>query len=200
MRPRKGDFAFCLMRRTAFVVLLLLFMFKLTASTDPHQKLKSSPAFSRLRDSKRQSPLVALARAKLRKQQSKIRLHKEKQNYQPQHGTIKSRCIKTKQQSKKPHAEKETVVHHSPHRNPKNQRPSILHAALTENSRPLAGGYASVNRFARNGGRSQTNRYPQFRTHQTPRYPQNTVLTKPRNSSRTTSQVKCLVLRIPTVK
>ena len=59
-------------------------------------------------------------------------------------------------------------------------RASILHAALTENSRPPAGGYASVNRFARNGGRSQTDINPQ-----------NTAPTKPRNSSRTASQVKC---------
>ena len=50
--------------------------------------------------------LVALARAKLRKPQLKIRLHKEKQNYKSKHETSKSRCIKTKQQSQKPHAEK----------------------------------------------------------------------------------------------
>ena len=34
--------------------------------------------------------LVALARAKLRKQQSKIRSHKEKQNHQSKHGTSKT--------------------------------------------------------------------------------------------------------------
>ena len=145
--------------------------------------------------------LVALARAKLRKQQSKIRLHKEKQNYQPQHETIKSRCIKTKQQSKKPHAEKETVAHHSLHRNPKNQRPSILHAALTENSRPLAGGYASVNRFARNGGRSLGSINPQFRTHQTPRYPQSEQTQQSSiNTQNPKIKLNALVLRIPTVK
>ncbi len=66
------------------------------------------------------------------------------------------------------------------HNKPNNQRASILHAALTENSRPPAGGYASVNRFARNGGRSLGLINPQ-----------NTVPTKPRNPSRTASQVKC---------
>ena len=50
--------------------------------------------------------LVALARAKLRKQQRKIRPHKEKKKHQSKHGTNKSSCIKTKQQSQKPHAEK----------------------------------------------------------------------------------------------
>ena len=80
--------------------------------------------------------LVAPAGAKLRKQQLKIRLHKEKQNYKSKHGTHKAA------NQKKPHAEKETVVHHNLHCKRKNQRASILHAALTENSRPLAGGYA----------------------------------------------------------
>ena len=42
----------------------------------------------------------------------------------------------------------------------------------------------SVNRFARNGGRSLGSINPQFRTQQTTRYPQNTAPTKPRNSSR----------------
>ena len=74
--------------------------------------------------------LVALARAKLRKQQLKIRSHKEKQNYQPQHGTNKSRCIKTKQQSKKPHADKTISRTAVPHINPKKQRASNLHAAI----------------------------------------------------------------------
>ena len=69
--------------------------------TDPHQKLKSSPAFSRLRDSKGQSPLVALARAKLRKQQLKIRLHKEKQNYKSKHGTHKAANKKSRMQKRK---------------------------------------------------------------------------------------------------
>ena len=79
--------------RTAFMRFILLFIFRGTAATDPHQKLKSSPAFSRLRDSKGQSPLVALARAKLRKQQIKIRPHKEKQSQQSKHRTNKSKCI-----------------------------------------------------------------------------------------------------------
>ena len=69
----------------------------------------------------------------------------------------------TKQQSQKPHADKTISRTTVLHINPKNQRASILHAALTENSRPPAGGYASVNRFARNGGRSQSNINPQFR-------------------------------------
>ena len=67
-----------------------------------------------------------------------------------------------------------------PHSKPNHWRASNLHAALTENSRPPAGGYASVNRFARNGGRSLGLINPQ-----------NTVPTKPRNPSRTASQVKC---------
>ena len=87
MRPRKGFFCVLFVNRTDFVRFILLFIFRGTAVTDPHQKLKSSPAFSRLRDSKGQSPLVALARAKLRKLQLKIRLHKEKQSQQSQHRT-----------------------------------------------------------------------------------------------------------------
>ena len=70
---------------------------------------------------------------------------------------------RSKPQIQKPHAEKGTADYHSLHRKPKEQRASILHAALTENSRPPAGGYASVNRFTRNGGRSQSNINPQFR-------------------------------------
>ncbi len=133
--------------------------------------------------------LVALARAKLRKQQSKIRPHKEKKNYQSQHETHIADATH-KAANKKAACRKETVDHHSLHRKRKKRRASNLHAALTENSRPPAGGYASVNRFARNGGRSQTNINPQ-----------NTVPTKPRNPSRTASQVKCaLVLRIPITK
>ena len=66
-------------------------------------KRKSSPAFLRLRDSKGQSPLVALARAKLRKQQSKIRPHKEKKKQ-----TVTTQNAQSRK-SKKPHAEKETV-------------------------------------------------------------------------------------------
>ena len=78
MCPRKGYFSVLFVNRTDFVRFIFLFRFRGTAPTDPHQKLKSSPAFSRLRDSKGQSPLVALARAKLRKPQLKIRPHKEK--------------------------------------------------------------------------------------------------------------------------
>ena len=66
--------------------------------------------------------LVALARAKFRKQQSKIRLHKEKQKRQPKHKTHKAT-------NKKAACRKETVVYHSLHRKRKNQRASILHAA-----------------------------------------------------------------------
>ena len=105
--------------------------------------------------------LVALARAKFRKLQIKIRLHKEEQNYKSKHGTHKANASHKAANQKKPHAEKETVVHHNLHRKRKKCRASILHAALTENSRPPAGGYASVNRFARNGGRSQSNINPQ---------------------------------------
>ena len=151
---------------------ILLFIFRGTAPTDPHQKLKSSPAFSRLRDSKGQSPLVALARAKFRKPQSKIRLHKEKQSQQSQHRTHIAN-ISHKAANKKAACRKETVVHHSLHRKRKKCRASTLHAALTENSRPLAGGYASVNRFARNGGRSLGSINPQFKKHQSNRYPYN---------------------------
>ena len=65
------------------------------------------------------------------------------------------------------------------HSKPNHWRASNLHAALTENA-DRKGGYASVNRFARNGGRSLGSINPQ-----------NTAPTKPRNSSRTASQVKC---------
>ena len=98
--------------------------------------------------------LVAPAGAKLRKQQSKIRPHKEKKKRQSQHETHKAT-------NKKAACRKRNSRTAIPHSKPNHWRASNLHAALTENSRPLAGGYASVNRFARNGGRSQTNRYPQ---------------------------------------
>ena len=44
--------------------------------------------------------LVAPAGAKLRKQQSKIRLHKEKQSQQSKHRTSKSKCIAQSRKSK----------------------------------------------------------------------------------------------------
>ena len=100
--------------------------------------------------------LVAPAGAKFRKQQSKIRSHKKKQNRQSKHRTLKATNPKAacRKRNSRPAI---------PHIKPKEQRASNLHAALTENSRPPAGGYASVNRFARNGGRSQSNINPQFR-------------------------------------
>ena len=45
--------------------------------------------------------LVAPAGAKFRKQQLKIRLHKEKQNYQLKHGTNKSKCTAQSRMQKK---------------------------------------------------------------------------------------------------
>ena len=135
MRPRKGYFSVLFVKCAAFEVFILLFRFRGTAPTDPHQKLKSSPAFSRLRDSKGQSPLVALARAKLRKPQLKIRSHKEKQNYQPQHGTHIARCTAQSRKSKS-RMQKRNSRPAIPHRKRKKCRESILHAALTENSRP----------------------------------------------------------------
>ena len=64
--------------------------------------------------------LVALARAKFRKQQLKIRLYKEKKNYQSKHGThianvshkaanSKSRMQKKKQQTRYPTPQKKEV-------------------------------------------------------------------------------------------
>ena len=50
--------------------------------------------------------LVALARAKLRKQQRKIRPHKEKKSCQLQHGTHIARCTAQSRKFKKPHAQK----------------------------------------------------------------------------------------------
>ena len=72
--------------------------------------------------------LVAPAGAKLRKQQLKIRLHKEKQNYKSKHGTHKANASH-KAANKKAACRKETVDYHSLHRKPKNQRASNLHAA-----------------------------------------------------------------------
>ena len=116
--------------------------------------------------------LVALARAKLRKPQIKIRLHKEKQSHQSQHRTHKANASH-KATNKKSRMQKRNSRPAIIHNKQNNQRASILHAALTENSRPLAGGYASVNRFARNGGRSLGSINPQFKKHQSNRYPQN---------------------------
>ena len=87
---------------------------------------------------------------------------------------------RTKPQIQKPHADKTISRPAILHNKPNNQRASILHAALTENSRPLAGGYASVNRFARNGGRSLGSINPQ-----------NTEHIKVTAIRRTASQVKC---------
>ena len=98
--------------------------------------------------------LVAPAGAKLRKPQFKIRSHKKKKKRQYKHGTHRAANPKSRMQKRNNRPD-------IPHSKPNHWRASILHAALTENSRPLAGGYESVNRFARNGGRSQTNRYPQ---------------------------------------
>ena len=73
--------------------------------------------------------LVAPAGAKLRKQQSKIRSHKEKQSQQSKHKASKSNCNAQSRKFKKPHADKTISRTTIIHINPKNQRPSILHAA-----------------------------------------------------------------------
>ena len=100
-RPRKGDFAFCL-----WSALLLCGSFCFLGSGA--QQLQT-----RTQTKKRWGPalwlwkgLVALARAKLRKQQLKIRLHKEKKKRQSKHGTNKSRCKPQSNISQKPHAPK----------------------------------------------------------------------------------------------
>ena len=88
MRPRKGDFAFCLW---SALLLCGSFCFLGSGEQQPQTRTKTK---------KRWGPalglwqgLVALARAKLRKPQLKIRLHKKKQNYQPQHKASKAECI-----------------------------------------------------------------------------------------------------------
>ena len=110
MRPRKGDFAFCLIGE-----LLLWFSFCFLCSGEQHQQTRTQRKkfaslfkaagflraiegfdFNLVR-------LVALARAKLRKQQSKIRPHKEKKKQ-----TVTTQNAQSRK-SKKPHAEKETV-------------------------------------------------------------------------------------------
>ena len=100
----KGNFAFCLLN--AKLWRSSLGTYQVYSTHRPAPKRKSSPAFLRLRDSKGQSPLVALARAKLRKQKSKIRSHKEKQNHKSKHRTHIAKCIAQSRKSKKPHAEK----------------------------------------------------------------------------------------------
>ena len=76
--------------------------------------------------------LVALARAKLRKQQSKIRLHKEKRNYQSKHGTSKSNCIAQSNISKS-RMHKRRKVHHIINFKLKMCRPSTACGVLTDN-------------------------------------------------------------------
>ena len=124
MRPRKGCFAFCL-----WSALLLWFSFCFLCSGEQQPQ-------TRTQKKKRWGPalglwqgLVALARAKLRKQQSKIHSHKEKKKRQFQHRTHKAA-------NQKAACRKETTVHHSLHHKRKKRRASTLHAALTENSRP----------------------------------------------------------------
>ena len=80
--------------------LLLWFSFCFLCSGAQHQQ-------TRTKTKKRWGPalglwqgLVALARAKLRKQQLKIRLHKEKQKRQSKHRTNKSKCIAQSRKSK----------------------------------------------------------------------------------------------------
>ena len=96
MRPRKGYFVFCLMGE-----LLWRFSFCFLGSGEQHPQ-------TRTQTKKRWGPalwlwkgLVAPAGAKLRKQQLKIRLHKEKQNYKSKHGTHKAANKKSRMQKRK---------------------------------------------------------------------------------------------------
>ena len=142
MRPRKGDFAFCLwsaqilcgsfcflfVERTAFMRFILHFRFRGTAATDPHQKLKSvgvqplgfgkgwSPSQGRNSASSSQK-FAHIKRKKL----SAATQNKQKQ------------LQRTKPPIQKPHADKTISRPAILHNKPNNQRASILHAALTDN-------------------------------------------------------------------
>ena len=110
MRPRKGDFAFCLwsaqilcgsfcflfVEHTDFVRFIFAFYIQghSTNRPAPETKKRWGPALGLWQG------LVALARAKLRKQQIKIRPHKEKQSQQSKHRTNKTRCIAKSRKSK----------------------------------------------------------------------------------------------------
>ena len=94
-RPRKGYFCILFDRRTAFAVLLLLFIFRGTAPTDPHQKLKSV-GVQPLGFGKGWSPSQGRNSAS----------SKEKFAYIKRNKSVSPNTKRTKQQIKKPHAEK----------------------------------------------------------------------------------------------
>ena len=103
--------------------------------------------------------LVALARAKLRKQQLKIRPHKEKKNYQSQHETHiadathkaankKSRMQKKKQQTRYPIQQTK-------------QSKSIYPVCGIDRKQPTACGRLCIGQPPTGGERSLDCRYPQ---------------------------------------
>ena len=98
--------------------------------------------------------LVALARAKLRKQQRKIRLHKEKPNYQPKHRTHKAA-------NKKAACRKETeepLSHTAKERNKEHQ----TCMRRIDRKQPTVGRLC-IGQPPTGGGRSLDLRYPQNR-------------------------------------
>ena len=95
MRPRKGYFSVLFVERTAFAVITWRISSEQQPQTRTQKKKRWGPALGLWQG------LVALARAKLRKQQLKIRSHTEKQDYQPQHRTHIAKC---KAQSRNPNS------------------------------------------------------------------------------------------------
>ena len=96
--------------------------------------------------------LVALARAKLRKQQLKIRLHKEKQSQQSQHRTHKAA-------NKKAACRKETVDPLSYTANQRNKEHQTCMRRI-DRKQPTAGRLC-IGQPPTGGGRSLGCRYPQ---------------------------------------